>query len=37
VDFYPTGGYIFLLLLFALFCAAAGDEFKKRRQELLGR
>jgi uncharacterized membrane protein len=71
VDFYPIGGYIFLLLLFALFCAAAGivayfiippiiqkirhdgalvileqrfargeidsDEFKKRRQELLGR
>lgn len=71
MDFYPIGGYIFLLLLFALFCAAAGivayfiippiiqkirhdgalvileqrfargeidsDEFKKRRQELLGR
>jgi uncharacterized membrane protein len=71
VDFFPVGGYIFLLLLFALFCAAAGivayliippiiqkirhdgalvileqrfargeidsHEFKKRRQELLGR
>jgi len=24
VDFFPIGGYIFLLLLFALFCAAAG-------------
>ena len=70
MDFYPIGGFIFLLLLFALFCAAAGlvayfivpaiiqkirhdsalvtleqrfargeidsEEFKKRRQELLG-
>ena len=24
MDFFPIGGYIFLLLLFALFCAAAG-------------
>ena len=71
MDFFPFGGYIFLLLFFALFCATAGivayfiippiiqkirhdgalvileqrfargeidnDEFKKRRQELLGR
>jgi uncharacterized membrane protein len=70
MDFYPIGGFIFLLLLFALLCAAFGvvayffvpaiiqkirhdsalvileqrfargeidgDEFKKRRQELLG-
>jgi hypothetical protein len=54
MDFFPIGGFIFLLLLFALFCAAVGlvayfvvpaiiqkirhdsDEFKNRRQELLG-
>jgi uncharacterized membrane protein len=70
VDFFPIGGFVFLLLLFALFCAAVGivayfvvpaivlkvrhdgalitleqrfargeidsEEFKKRRQELLG-
>ena len=70
MDFFPIGGFIFLLLLFVLFCAAAGvvayfivppiiqkirhdsalvtleqrfargeidsEEFKKRRQELLG-
>jgi uncharacterized membrane protein len=70
MDFFPIGGFIFLLLLFVLFCAAAGvvayfivppiiqkirhdsalvtleqrfargeidsEEFKKRRQDLLG-
>ena len=70
MDFFPIGGFVFLLLLFALFCAAVGvvayfvvpaiiqkirhdsalvtleqrsargeidsEEFKKRRQELLG-
>jgi len=70
MDFYPIGGFIFLILLFALFCAAFGvvayffvpaiiqkvrhdsalvileqrfargeidgEEFKKRRQDLLG-
>jgi uncharacterized membrane protein len=70
MDFYPIGGFIFLLLLFALFTAAVGvvaffvipaivqkvrhdgalvileqrfargeidsEEFKKRRQDLLG-
>ena len=70
MDFFPIGGFIFLLLLFALLCAAVGrvayfvvpaiiqkirhdsalvtleqrfargeidsEEFKKRRQELLG-
>lgn len=70
MDFFPIGGFIFLLLLFALFCAAVGlvayfvvpsiiqkvrhdgalgtleqrfargeidsEEFKKRRQDLLG-
>jgi uncharacterized membrane protein len=70
MDFFPIGGFVFLFLLFALFCAAAGvvaffvvpaiiqrvrhdgalvtleqrfargeidsEEFKKRRQDLLG-
>ncbi len=70
MDFFPIGGFVFLLLLFALFCAAVGvvayfvvpaiiqkvrhagalvileqrfargeidsEEFKKRRQDLLG-
>ena len=70
MDFFPISGFIFLLLLFALLCAAVGvvayffvpaiiqkirhdsalvtleqrfargeidsEEFKKRRQELLG-
>jgi uncharacterized membrane protein len=70
MDLYPIGGFVFLLLLFALFCVAAGvvayfiipaiiqkvrhdgtlaileqrfargeidsEEFKKRRQDLLG-
>jgi uncharacterized membrane protein len=71
MDFFPIGGFLFLLLLFALFSAAFGvvayfvipaivqkvrhdgalaileqrfargeidsEEFKKRRQDLLGR
>jgi uncharacterized membrane protein len=70
MDLYPIGGFVFLFLLFALFCAAASvvayfiipaiiqkvrhdgalvileqrfargeidsEEFKKRRQDLLG-
>jgi uncharacterized membrane protein len=70
LDFFPIGGFIFMFLLFGLFCAAAGvvayfvipaiiqkvrhdgalvileqrfargeidsEEFKKRRQDLLG-
>jgi uncharacterized membrane protein len=70
LDFFPIGGFIFLLLLFALLCSVVGvvayfvvpaiiqkirhdsalvtleqrfargeidsEEFKKRRQELLG-
>jgi uncharacterized membrane protein len=70
MDFFPIGGFVFLFLLFALFCAAVGvvaffvvpaiiqrvrhdgalvtleqrfargeidsEEFKKRRQDLLG-